>query len=250
MADNTVFELHVEKAIPSGNFAEGPNVVRLIQSRNNPVDGNHRLLCSYLHIPDTRQLANIIQSIEGYAAVFREAESRSWFPAGDPRASRKNTWNQKRILRMFFPVNGITSIVHRFSLLRQWVGLDRQPTLNDLTNGPGQFLFAEGGLPAVGQAMAIVQIMSRLPHLFRHCTNIAAGATGRPVFHAEDVNRAALLLRAARKPPTGFDHLRKATALEYAYPEGVPEGAAATAEWTEEMQAATILLGMGYAPWR
>ncbi|KAK8230462.1 hypothetical protein HDK64DRAFT_339521 [Phyllosticta capitalensis] len=232
MADNTVFELHVEKAIPSGNFAEGPNVVRLIQSRNNPVDGNHRLLCSYLHIPDTRQLANIIQSIEGYAAVFREAESRSWFPAGDPRASRKNTWNQKRILRMFFPVNGITSIVHRFSLLRQW------------------FLFAEGGLPAVGQAMAIVQIMSRLPHLFRHCTNIAAGATGRPVFHAEDVNRAALLLRAARKPPTGFDHLRKATALEYAYPEGVPEGAAATAEWTEEMQAATILLGMGYAPWR
>ncbi|KAK8185324.1 uncharacterized protein BKA78DRAFT_356184 [Phyllosticta capitalensis] len=219
------YEIREAKAIPAHNFNHAPNVVRMCDvPKGISLYQQHTLVCGYLHIPNTHVLMNIISSLEDFVLRFIDAENRSWYPAGDQRAQGKPAhWLQIRLMSVFFPTpeNG-NHIVRHFDVIRRRVGLDRDPTLADLAGT----VFSEHDLPVIGQAIACVQLMSRVPHLFHDSINIGPGAAGLPVFNAEDVNRASCLLRCARKQLGKHMHLQQALPIHYAYPPAANNNAA------------------------
>ncbi|KAK7537280.1 uncharacterized protein J3D65DRAFT_667952 [Phyllosticta citribraziliensis] len=224
-AANPHLTIHVDQPIPAANFNQPPNVVRICDLKpRQKIYRAKTLLCGYLGLSHTRELQSILRAHEGFFRQFQDAENRKWFPAGDIRAAGSVArWVENRLFSMFFVVHGSGSWRHRFARIRQRVGFFRQPCLQDLRVENNMMLFHEYDMHYVGQAMGVVQLMARLPHLFRNSTNIAANATGEPVFDAEDVYRAFCLLRFARIQNFRPMNDQLATPVHYAHPQAQPQ---------------------------
>ncbi|KAK8154960.1 hypothetical protein BKA80DRAFT_257307 [Phyllosticta citrichinensis] len=233
---NPQLTIRVDKPVPAANFNEPPNVVRICDLKpRQKVYRAKNLLCGYLGLSHTHELQSILRTHEAFFRQFLDAENRKWFPSGDIRAAGPVArWVENRLFSMFFIVHGSGSSRRRLARIRQRVGFFRQPCLQDLRVEDNMMLFHEYDMHYVGQAMGVVQLMARLPHLFRNSTNIAANVTGEPIFEAEDVYRAFCLLRFARIQNFQPMNYQLAMPVHYAYPQAQPQSGEGTASVSDD----------------